>query len=183
MNIISTNIGYECPILKVEERLVEIRGEKEIQYVVVRQPNVTVLAKGDDGRLLFIKEKRGKHGEFRIELPSGKLHEYEVSEDTAKIQALSELQEETGYKANKISLLRKYDSISNWLERTYYLFVAWDLELSPVEIETTEEIELYEVSFEEARILLKEEDFYPQERYLIEEGMNFFEEKERKFFD
>jgi hypothetical protein len=60
MKTISTKVAYSCPIFNVEEREVENKGKRETHFIVVRQPNVTVLAINDQDEIIMVKQKRGK---------------------------------------------------------------------------------------------------------------------------
>lgn len=178
MNILQTKIGYECPILKIEERLVKINGVEEVHYIVIRQPNVTVLALNNDGMLIFIKQKRGKNNSIKIELPSGKLDKYDITQEEAKAQALAELREETGFIPKNMQLLEKDEVVSSWFERDYYLYVAWDLEEVGQELEDSEDIEIVLVDPNTAREKIDMHDVIPQEALLIETGIEFFKSKD-----
>ena len=175
MEIISTKIGYECPILKVEERLVKINGIEETHYVVIRQPNVTVLALDNEGNFVFIKQSRGKNNTVKLELPSGKLDKYDVTDEEAEDQGLIELREETGFVPKNIKLIKKDVVISSWFERDFYLYVAWDLENIGQKLEETESIEVQLIKPEDVYDRVDMKGLIPQEELLIEEAIKFFE--------
>jgi ADP-ribose pyrophosphatase len=155
MKILETKIGYECPILKVEERKVELdSGVVETHYVVVRQPNVAVVALTNDRKFVLNKELRGKNQKEVIELPGGKMKDYNPTLEELMAQAKKELLEETGYKAQDFEFLNLYQNESNWRERKYYQYIAWNLEKFDQSLEAGECIKVLELSIDDVLNLL-----------------------------
>ncbi|MDQ6985611.1 MAG: NUDIX hydrolase [Candidatus Dojkabacteria bacterium] len=177
MKVLNTKVAYSCPILNVEERLVESNGKSETHYVVVRQPNVTILALDKNGKFILIQQPRGKDNNVYTELPSGKLNVFNPTTQELESQAKLELKEETGYKANMISLAGKVSTNTNWLERDYYIFIAWDLEKGEQEFDGIEDIEIIEVDPESALSFIKDKLTHPNEKQFLEIGIDAFKEK------
>jgi 8-oxo-dGTP pyrophosphatase MutT (NUDIX family) len=155
MTILNTSIDYQCPIFKVEKREVEFnKGEIQTHWIVVRQPLVEVIALTSDKKVLFNREKRGKDNHFEWEFPGGKIAKFDPTIAELTNQAQLELEEETGYHAKSIQLLKKTELIRNWFERTYYFFVAWDLKECGTNFEIGEEIERHQMTFAEIDTLI-----------------------------
>lgn len=178
MKVKSSKVVYECPILRVEERQVILPdGVEQIHWVVVRQPNVTVVAITKDNKIVLISEIRGKDDKETLELPGGKLDSYNPTREEAKKVALSELESETGYQAKNIRLLEIWERTSNWRERQYYHFVAWDLKHVGQKLEKGETIKVKLVSVKEAEEIVKERRMtFEDENDALEKGLGFFEE-------
>ncbi|MBI2112354.1 NUDIX hydrolase [Candidatus Woesearchaeota archaeon] len=184
--IISRKIAYECPIFKVEERRVVLKNsdakgkeKKNIEktfWVIVRPPNVTIVALTKDKRIVLIKEML--KGKECIVLPGGKVEKYDVSEKEIREQALKELQEETGFSARRIELLHKEESPWNTLDRKFYCFLAWDLEDVGQELEEGETISRYLVSIQEAeKIIDRREMTSPEEERNLIKALSMFRKK------
>ena len=178
MEILETKIGYTCPIFRVEERLVKYTDAfSEINYVVVRQPGVQIIALNQDLKIVLIKQFRGKNNLEKVDLVGGKINKYEVNLPEAKLQASTELLEETGYKAQNIELLQMFDVSVNWFERKYFQFIAWDLEkvsITPVE---GEEITLFEIDPQELVQLINSNIFEPHEEDALVKALQLFKQK------
>jgi len=151
MKILSSKIVYTCPIFRVEERNLETADKhRQTHWVVIRQPNVAIVALTKDKKILLLKETRGTQERVEIGLPSGKLEHYEVTTEEAKLQALKELEQESGFTSRNIELLRVWEPNSNWYERKYFQFIAWDVKKQKQQLEEGEEINVLLATVEEA---------------------------------
>jgi len=179
MKIKSKKIVYKCPIFRVEERKVILKDNVEqTHWIVVRQPNVTVVALTNDKRIVLINEIRGKDDHKTIELPGGKLDSYNPSKNEAKKQALQELESEAGFKARNIELLEIAESNSNWRERKYYHFAAWNLSHIGQELEEGEDIKVKLVKVEEAIDIAENRKMtFPDENDAVLKGIEFFKQR------
>ncbi len=175
MRIKSKKTVYECPIFRVEERQVVLKNAVEQTYwVVIRQPNVTIVALTDDKKIILINEIRGKDDHETIELPGGKLDSYHPTLKEAKEQALQELESEAGYRAKNIKLLEIAELNSNWRERKYYHFLAWNLEHVGQKPEKGENIKVKLVSIKEAQQIAEDRQMtYTDENDAILKGITF----------
>ena len=177
MKIISTKTVFTCPIFKVEERTVEVKNAvKEKHWVVVRQPNVSVVALTNEKKFVLIEQKRGKNNTISIEIPSGKLEKYNPSLKELENQALLELEEEAGFKANSIELLDVAEYSSNWRERKYYQYAAWDLNRVGQRLDHGEEITVSLASLADIEHMIKSSHniIYDHEIDALRKGIAFF---------
>jgi ADP-ribose pyrophosphatase len=143
MKIISSKVVYTCPILRVEERHIMLPDKVEqTHWIVVRQPNVTIVALTPHHEIVLIQENRGKNDTSTMELPGGKINSFNPSPDEAKKVAQQELESETGYTARNLELLEIFEPVSNWYERKYYHFVAWNLKHIGQKLEDGENIQV-----------------------------------------
>lgn len=181
MKVISKKTPFTCPILEVEERKVIINdGSKQTHWIVKRQPCISVIALTNDKKIILAQEKRGKNNQIFTELISGKINSYTPSIKEAKAQALKELLEEAGYAAKKTELIDTYEVASNWLERKYYRFAAWNLEYQGPKRDINEEesINIILVSPNKAKQMVKQNEIsWENEGEVILKAISFFRKK------
>jgi ADP-ribose pyrophosphatase len=179
MEIKSTKVVYECPIFKIEERqVIAPTGAEQTYWRMVRAPQVTIIALTTDKKIVLIKEIIGDDDRECLVMPGGKVESYTATEEDIKQQALAELHEEAGYKANKIELLFKEEAPWNTLKRSFYKFVAWDLEDVGQKLDPEEKITRHLVTLEEAeRIIKNREITAPEEERALEKAIQFFKDK------
>ncbi len=100
--VINEKNVYTCPIFQVIESRVESRTGGEMTVSKVASPDwVNVIPSNKDGKLLLIRQFRYGSSRLSWEFPGGMVDGVE-SPETA---ALRELEEETGWKAGKITSL------------------------------------------------------------------------------
>lgn len=109
-----------------------------------------ILAIDENDNVLMIQEPRTPIGKIILSLPAGMIEPGEKPEEGA----IRELEEETGYKANKIRLLRfSYPSIGYSNERTL-IFLATDLIKTQKNLDATEDIKVIKMKLENLKIML-----------------------------
>lgn len=178
MKVLTTKIGYVCPIFKVEERFVKYKNDySEIHYVIVRQPGTNIIALNNEGKIVLIKQLRGKENIEKVDLVGGKIDHFEVVLEQAQQQAEKELSEETGYKAKNVELLQIFDISVNWLERKYFQFIAWDLEQLGATPENGENIKLLEVMPDEVVQMINSNMFVQHEEDALVKALQIFKQK------
>lgn len=127
MNFIEKTLNsqtvYEGKIIKVLKDDVEVAdGHKSFREVVKHSGGVVVLAIKEN-KILFVKQFRYPMKKVLLELPAGKL---EYGEDPF-IAAQRELEEETGYCANKWTDLGYVYTSPGYSDEKLYLYKAEDL--------------------------------------------------------
>ncbi|MCL4509850.1 MAG: NUDIX hydrolase [Bacteroidetes bacterium] len=98
-------------------------GHKAIREVAEHPGGAVVLPLLDDGRIVFVYQKRYPLNEFLYELPAGKLEPNEPPELCAK----RELKEETGYDAGQIEKLTAIYTSPGFCTERLHIFIARDL--------------------------------------------------------
>lgn len=121
-------------------------GREHTRETVVHPGSVTILPLVGDEHVCLIRNYRPAVGETLIELPAGTL---EVDEDPAKAAA-RELQEETGYRADRIEHLHTFFLSPGIMNECMRLYVATGLKPGEQALESGEQIENLLVSWEEA---------------------------------
>ncbi len=142
---IDSQLIYDGRVVKVFKDSVELStGKKSFREVVKHSGGVVILAvKGD--KILLVKQFRYPLKEVMFELPAGKL---EIGEDPFEA-AKRELEEETGYCANKWTPLGYVYTSPGYSDEKLYLYKAEDLEFTHCHPDEGEIIEAFEYSYED----------------------------------
>lgn len=128
------------------------QGRRIRREVVVHPGAVVVLAFVTPDRILLIRNRRYAAGQILVELPAGTIDRGEDPMNCAG----RELQEETGYLAGRLQRLGGFYSSPGVLSEKLYAFAAYDLQRTAPALEEDEEIEVMEVSFDEAIEMIRE---------------------------
>lgn len=99
-----------------------------------------------DGNLALIKQYRYAVKKEMIELPAGKLDKNEIPEECA----LRELEEEIGYKANKLTLLTNIHPAIGFANENMWLYLAENLVKTELNLDSDEFLELIPTKLENA---------------------------------
>ena len=99
-----------------------------------------------DGKIALIKQYRYPVKKEMIEIPAGKLDQNEIPEQCA----LRELEEEIGYKANKLTLLANIHPAVGFTDEKMWLYLAEDLIETKQSLDTDEFLSLFPTKLEEA---------------------------------
>ena len=91
-----------------------------------------------DGKICLIRQFRYGPGEEFIEIPAGKLDAGEVPLDCA----YRELEEETGYRTNKLTFLTNIHPAIGFSNEKMWMYLAEELELSKKKLDEDEFLEL-----------------------------------------
>ena len=142
---LNSQLIYEGKVVKVFKDSVELStGKKSFREVVKHSGGVVILAvKGD--KILLVKQFRYPLKEVMFELPAGKL---EIGEDPFEA-AKRELEEETGYCANKWTPLGYVYTSPGYSDEKLYLYKAEDLEFTHCHPDEGEIIEAFEYKYED----------------------------------
>ena len=129
---INSELIFDGRVVKLYKDSVELStGQKTFREVVKHSGGVVILAfKGD--KILLVKQFRYPMKEVMLELPAGKLEQGENPFEAAK----RELEEETGYCANK------------WTDLGY-LYKAEDLEFTHCHPDEGEIIQAFEYKYDD----------------------------------
>jgi ADP-ribose pyrophosphatase len=155
--ILSSEVVFEGPLFRVlRDRLIEPGGHENVRDVVRHNGSVVILAidKSKNKRNPWIvMERQYRHaaGRFLWELPAGKLDQGE----DALTGAQRELQEETGYRAEKWKPLVEYYASPGFLGESMKVFLAEGLVAGDASPEDDEKIELRLVKLSEVVKLIE----------------------------
>lgn len=137
---------YEGKILNLRIDTVELPDKKYSKREIVEHPGgVAVIPITKDNTLILVKQYRKAVERFLLEIPAGKL---EVNEDPRET-ALRELEEETGFKANKLEYLMEFYTSPGFSNEKIYLFLASDLTKGEQSLDLGEFIESQEYNIDD----------------------------------
>ena len=113
-------------------------GKKSTREWIAHPGAVCIVPLLDNGDILLIRQFRyGPREEF-IEIPAGKI---DKNEDPLKC-GLRELEEETGYKSNKLTFLTNIHPAIGFSNEKMWMYLAEELELSKKKLDEDEFLEL-----------------------------------------
>ena len=91
--------------------------------------------------IIFIKEYAAAIDDYMITFPKGKIDKGETIEEAAN----RELQEEVGYKAKEIKLIKKLYLAPGYIDHMTYVMIAKELSVSSLSGDEPEELEVIRV--------------------------------------
>ncbi len=127
-------------------------GKRHAREVVVHPGAVVILPFVTADQIVLIKNRRYAIGEILIELPAGTL---EKGEDPINC-AGRELVEETGYLAGRLKSLGNFFTSPGVLSEKIYAYAAYDLELTGVNPDEGEDIEIFQVGLDQAIDMIRD---------------------------
>ncbi|MFV0497040.1 MAG: NUDIX domain-containing protein [Candidatus Fimivivens sp.] len=139
--------------LRVDRILLE-NGREAVREVIDHQGAAGVVAFDEQGKLLMVRQYRYPVGQEMLELPAGKIDPGE----TPLQCAMRELQEETGYKAEKLMLLGRLYPAAAYDVEMVHLYYAQGLTAVQQQLDEDEILSVEHVDFDEAvRMVLDDE--------------------------
>lgn len=143
---------YEGKVINVELDDVELADGNTTFREVARHPGgVVILALKDENTVLLVKQFRYPIKKAALELPAGKLERGENPDLAAK----RELEEETGYQANRWSSLGYINTTPGFCDEKLYLYKAEDLHYIGAHPDDGEIIKAVEVEVPELILKIK----------------------------
>lgn len=143
---LNSQMVYDGRIVKVYKDDVELAdGHKSFREVVRHSGGVVIIAFKDKNTILLVKQYRYPIAKTVLELPAGKLEKGEDPFEAAK----RELEEETGYCANKWTDLGYINTSPGFSDERLYLYLAQDLEFTQCRPDEGEIIQAFEYKYED----------------------------------
>ena len=137
---------HQGRIISCYEETLTFPEEKKAFDVVKHPGAVAILAIDEKENLVLIKQWRRTVEEILIEIPAGTL---EKGEDPYHC-AQRELREETGFRANSLTLLGGFYTAPGFCNEYIHLFLAKDLIHDPLQAEDSDDIDLYLIPLQTA---------------------------------
>ena len=142
---IESELIFDGRVVKLYKDKIELpTGQESLWEVVIHSGGVVILAKKED-KILLVKQFRYPMKEVLYELPAGKL---EIGEDPFEA-AKRELEEETGYCANKWTDLGFVYTSPGYSDEKLYLYEAEDLEFTHCHPDEGEIIQAFEYKYDD----------------------------------
>ena len=137
---------YQGNVIDVRYDNVELStGQKSVRIVVEHPGGVVIVAKKTSDTILMVEQFRYPIKQTSFELPAGKLEKGEEPFPAAQ----RELEEETGYKANKWENLGYINTTPGFCDEKLYLYFATDLEFVGEHPDDGEIIKAHEFKIDE----------------------------------
>ena len=144
---LSSQAIYENPWMSLREDIAEMPNGRTTLYGVVTFGDcVGIVPFLDDERILLVRQYRYVQKDTRWEIPTGGVKQGESLVDAAQ----RELQEEVGYRAERLTRVSSYYTSKAICEETAHIFVGEGLSASQLPRDETEFIEIRDWLFSEA---------------------------------
>ena len=145
--VVEKQVLYEGKKVRLEIHLLEDeQGKRSRREVCVHDGAVVILPFVSDERILLLRNRRHAAGQILVELPAGTM---EKKEDPINA-AGRELQEETGFLAQRLKSIGSFFSSPGILSEKMYAYVAYDLDRVGQALEEDEDLEVFEASLDDA---------------------------------
>lgn len=136
---ISSEIKYKGKILNLRVDTVQSVNGESTREIIEHSGGAVVLPLLPNKNVVMIRQFRKPLERDVLEIPAGKIEQGESPEETA----FRELQEETGYMANNMTLLTKMYPSVGYSEELLYIYLATDLEPGETDFDENEDIDTY----------------------------------------
>ena len=145
---INRELVYKGSILDIYKDTMDVGNGKieEWDYVAHRKGAACVLPVLPDGRILMVRQSRNALERYTIEVPAGARDS--VTEDTRDC-AIRELEEETGYKSNKVTKLLELRTTVAFCNEMVDVYLAEDLVPGEQHLDDAEDIRLEKYTLDE----------------------------------
>lgn len=132
-------LAYEGTVLKIYRDTVIANGVEEVFDFIHHNGAAAVLPVTEDGKLMLVRQYRNALDRFTLELPAGKVD----SPDEPRIDcAYRELEEETGFKTDKLEYLMTLNTTVALCNEAIDIFVARNLIPSKQNLDEDESIDV-----------------------------------------
>jgi len=156
---LSSESIYEGNIISLRiEEVVLPDGKKAKRELIKHAGAVAILPITKDGKIVFVRQYRKALDRLLVEIPAGRIEVGEAPEVTA----VRELEEETGYGANKFSYIQSFATSPGFADEIIHLYLAEELyEIeNPADGDEDEFIELLTLTIEEAEQMVVSGDIF-----------------------
>ena len=124
---------YDGKNVRLDEYSLTIEGRKVRREIIKHPGAAAILAFDEKGKIILVRQHRFPRG-YILEIPAGTLEKGE----SPKRCALREIQEETGYKAKKMTHLITYYPSVGYNTEKIHCFVASGLTLAKSKLDADE---------------------------------------------
>lgn len=122
--VVESNLLFSGKVFDLKVDKIEYNsGNPGIREVAVHPGGAVVVPILDNGKILIVKQFRYPLQKTILELPAGKLNK----DEDPLVCAVRELEEETGYKANKIQKLGAICTTPGFCTEILHIYLAKDL--------------------------------------------------------
>lgn len=129
----------------VEDTVILPDGRKAGRELVLHNGGAGVIALDEDKNVLLVSQYRKPYDQMILEVPAGKLEKGEEPQSAA----IRELEEETGYTAEKVTYIGKYYPTPGYCSEITYLYFAQNLTFVGQKLDHGEFVELKKIPLSE----------------------------------
>ncbi len=140
--ILQSEMALNHPWCKVRrDEIMLPNGQVIDDYFVYYRPDVAIILPiTDNEEIVFVRQYRHAVGDFFIELPAGS---FNPEQESGKVAALRELEEETGYVASEVKKIATFYDKPSKDTNQLHLFIAENVvKTGKRNLDITEEIEV-----------------------------------------
>jgi ADP-ribose pyrophosphatase len=176
--LISSKLAYKGKVFSVfTDKVEEPGGRMNTRDVIRHNGSVVILAVDEsknpkDPDVILERQYRHAAGQFLYELPAGRIDSGEAPLAAAK----REMIEETGYRAKRWTLLRKYFASPGFLGEWMQIYLARDIREGAAAPEPDEHIEIFRMPLSEALGLITDQKIHDGKTLI---GLLLYEEARR----
>lgn len=155
--ILDSETIFNGKIITVRVDSVELpNGNKSKREIVEHHGGVGVIAVTPKREVFMVTQYRIAAKSMMLEIPAGKL---ELGEDPLEA-GIRELEEETGYKANKVVPLGVYYATPGYCEEKLSLYLATDLEFVGQHLDENEFLNVSKIPLDELYNMVMDNKIY-----------------------
>ena len=144
VTLLERRLAYTGKILKVYDDYVDVGGHKTHWDFIHHMGAAAVLPVTADGKLMLVRQYRHALSRHTLEIPAGKL---DSPDEPMDLCAARELEEETGYRAERLTPLLTLNTTVAFCDEKIGIFLAEGLIKTEQHLDEDEEIsvELWEL--------------------------------------
>ncbi len=143
---IKRELSHKGQIVDFYTDYMEINDEKVVKWDFIEHKGAAaVVAIDNDNKLIMVRQYRNALEKYTLEIPAGALNKGE----DMKTCAVRELEEETGYKANKVEHLFDLYTTVAFCNEKIGIYVAYDLEQSNQNLDEDEFVTIEKYTLDE----------------------------------
>jgi len=151
--VLETRRVYEGRVVRLRVDTVALPdGGSAQREVAEHAPVVVIIPLDGDGNVLLVRQYRLPVKQFLLELPAGGIDPGESTEEAVQ----RELREETGQRAGRLERLAAFYASPGYCDELMHLFLATELEHSPLAGDSDESIEVAPMPLAEALALVEQ---------------------------
>lgn len=144
--VIDSKVVFPGQYLKIWRDEVELsNGHKSYREYIKHPGAAMAIPLLENGNILMVKQYRHSVGQIFLEFPAGKKDANENSEQTAT----RELQEEIGYRSEKITYLTRIHPVIGYANEHIDLFLAENLKKTDANRDHDEMLDVVEITIDE----------------------------------
>lgn len=143
---------YEGKLVNLRIDTVELPDKKYSKREIIEHPGaVAILAITEDGSVILVRQYRKAVERALLELPAGRIEVNEEPGQTAK----RELQEETGFHAEKMEYLLEFYTSPGFTNEKVYIFLATELSEGETKFDHGEFIETEKIHINDLNTMVE----------------------------